>query len=166
MADSLHRLTIARNNLQYGKAVAERRADMAAQCECLAAWVDGRECICGERAIELPLSIEKLRRAKDLVDAIQDCDERLEIISKAPNDQLTCAVSQGYDRHDRGRYLKPGVHWINHDDDDAISYSIGIAVPKALLISALVDERTRLAIQLHETGIVSIDRDNIRVTPI
>lgn len=161
MAELLSILKQASGNLQFEKEVLERRADMADQCECLAAWVEGRECICGDqRAVSVPMSTSNLKKAHNLIGEIEGCDARLARVSKASGNSLPCAV----ELDDKQRHRQNGM--VYYEDDEGHYYDAPrLTLPKAVLIAALKEERIRLMIALHETGIVSVGRDNIKAIP-
>lgn len=136
------------------RAVLERRADAAAQCECLAAWDSGRDCICNKH-IEVPLSIEKLKLAERIVRQIESNDRRRGQLESLEGDVIDCSVGDTGDRR----------HVINGDVHTFPGSCISIPIPKKLLLNALRQERDHLLTSLVETGIVSVDRGNIRSSP-
>jgi hypothetical protein len=149
------------NGLQFEKEVIERRAEMAAQCECLAAWVEGRECICN-KAVDVPLSTEGLNRAHKLVGEIEGCEKRLKQINGIEGD-AECIVELDAKRY---RRQHPGGGLVYYEDDAGHYHSAPrVTLPKAVLIAALKEERLKLLIELQKTGIVSVGGGNIRTIP-
>lgn len=146
-------------DLQFKEKVAERRAEMASQCECLAAWVEGRECVCN-KVVELPLSTKNLKKANSLIDEIEGCDSRLAQVSKISGCDATCSVDIGEKRrhHDNGMvyYETSNGHYVS---------APRVTLPKAVLLAALREERLKLMIELQRTGIVSVTKDNIKTVP-
>jgi hypothetical protein len=154
-------LNQANRDLHFEKKVIERRAEMAAQCECLAAWVEDRECVCGSKAIDVPLSTDNLKMAHSLIGEIEGCEKRLALVSKIERDDILCSVELG--GNSRRRHHQNGV--VYYEDDTGYHSAPVVTLPKTVLIAALKEERTKLMIELHKTGIVSVGRDNIRTVP-
>lgn len=167
MAESVYIRPGAHLNLVAEKATLERRAEMAAQCECLAAWDDERECVCNT-AVEVPLSLDKLKEAHDLAGKLKDVESRIERVKKVSSQQIGCHVILGHHWRSDGRQgfvLQQGDgDFVHHSGGDYFE-TINVSLPRAVILAALNDERHRLLDQLAQTGIVSVDQANIRSAP-
>jgi hypothetical protein len=143
--------------MRIDNAVIERRVEMATQCECLAAWDDGRECICN-RELEMPVDRDAVQRASILIRQIDDCDRRIQAVKNLNKPTIHCFVNEspaGKKHHQRGRACYA-------DDDYVMTNVADFTIPLAIIIAALNGERADLIRQLSETGVVSVNNAKIR----
>lgn len=117
----------------FKRRVLERRAEMATECECLAAWNDDYACICNQ-TIDFPVNSESVEKAYRLIGQISVLDRRAATIAAIDQEMIRCQVKKVAD----------------------------FLLPKALVLAALQDERIHLIEQLAKTGVVSTDSDKIR----
>lgn len=151
-------------SLNLARDVAHRRADDAKQCECLAAWDDTRECIC-DKTVEMPLSTERLKEADRLVRLIEACDGRRAKLEKVKSDKVTCRACVGeFTRYTRVTADGYSTYYDGEGNDYGENW-VDVELPKRLLLAALADERAKLMTSLQETGIISVDRPNIKAVP-
>lgn len=139
-------------NIHHSRAVLIQRAKNAEQCECLAAWIDDEECICGQPAVEIPLSVDKLKAANRLIGEIERLEHTCSVLQKMDDDTIHC----------RGETENARYHNRYDDDGDTIFFSL----PRKVVLAALDKKRVSLLLKLQETGIVSIDQvQNVRSVP-
>lgn len=139
--------------------VINRRAEMAEQCECLAAWDDERNCIC-DKNIEVPFSTDKLREANSLLSKIEVLDGYIKRTKVQTEDPFNCGTLKPNRKGGRGIICAHELHW----PDEEI-YQIYFQLPKNLVLAALNDQRLQLMEKLAQTGIVSVDKANVRSIP-
>jgi hypothetical protein len=150
------------NNLQLfaDKAVIERRAEMAAQCECLAAWDARRECIC-DKTVEMPLSVKQLNAAHDIVRQIETVDGHIAQAQKMAAEDLVCRTGSDDNEHFDHFEQRSGIYFSNGRRAPLIEFEM----PRSMLLAALHEQRLRLMVKLSETGIVSAGRPNVKAVP-
>lgn len=151
-------------NLSIG--VLERRAEIAEQCECLAAWDDDRECICN-KSVEVPLALDALEKAQKLALQLKDLDRRISQIEALPGEYARCEAKRDADLV--GGIGIEGQPMMMHYSDGHSEYErrggIPFRLPKRVAMAALRAERHSVLEKLSATGIVSVERANIRSTP-
>lgn len=151
-------------SLARSREIVERRGDMAAQCECLAAWDDDRECIC-DKVVDLPLSLDALSRAEKAAGKLRGVDARLARLENMPGSDLGCqAMPSGKIIGTMGNEYHNTYHF--EDGTSCNSREIvGFKIPKSIVRAALREERAGYLRELQETGVISVDHPNIRAVP-
>lgn len=135
--------------------VIERLADNSGQCQCLAAWDDSRQCVCGDTRVEVPLSIKAAKRAAHIISQIESLDHRIELTRTLAGDMVHSNFNP------KRQAERGGICFSDGHQEITISFKI----PKQMLLALMQAERIDLIGQLQETGIVSIDLHNIKVRP-
>lgn len=146
------------NNSNIAKLVIERRADMATQCECLAAWDDDRKCIC-DTTLEIPLSVENFKKAEALIKRIELLDRRIEHTKRLEGEVVPCsALDTKEEKRIRHEY---GGRQFSYAGN-AGPWNVPFSIPKKLILAAIRSERAEAMYELQQTGIISTDAANIR----
>lgn len=131
-------------------AVVETLSDTASQCECLAAWVDGETCICGDKTVNVPLSRKSVQQAQQIfaqIDKLERFRDRVAQLNEAGifvdlNYQQSLSLHKDDDFHPTYRHPEP------------------FFIPKTVILALIKSQLLEQAESLTKTGLVSAPTDN------